>query len=299
MPNDDFETRVNAASASWRQGDVFDGARLPIVWLVDPDRVEAPAANGVTRRIDNERFAEVALVTQTCDVVRQIDVRRFVTIAPVVQLDGDVLANARRRRIPRYAALPGLGEDRFCDLDRLTSVEKSLLLDQHKAHGLRNSGDEWTFAESVRRHFTRAALHDDVVRTLRPLTTLFDKRVGKQTDEGARVEEIDELRVDLSGFDEGGVGLLFVISGTALSAPDPSPVDNSIDHTVAELCSLLGQTEDLSLRWALWTALCEQWAQPCTPIGSVTEVNVEVVTLASMTASQYVGTTAVDLDHLS
>jgi hypothetical protein len=299
MPDDDFEARVNAASASWRQGDVFDGARLPIVWLVDPDRVEAPAADGVTRRIDNERFAEVVLVTQTCDVVRPIDLRRFVTIASVVQLDGDTLANARRRRIPRYAPLPGLGEDRFCDLDRLTSVEKSLLLDQHRTHGLRDGGDEWTFAESVRRHFTRAALPDDVVRTLRPLTTLFDKRAGKQTDEGARVEEIDELRVDLSGFDEGAVGLLFVISGRSLSAPDPSAVEGSTKRTVAELCSLLGQTEDLSARWALWTALCELWAMPCTPKGAVTEVDVEVVTLASMTAEQYTSTTQVDLDHLS
>ena len=149
--------RVDAQCETWQQGDIFAGTGVPMLRVVSPEIQLTKGPSGTRRRVAADEFDRVAIVSQTCNVVRSCSNRPQVTIAPIIELSGEVAKNAAQRRIPRYASLPSAGSAAFVDLDQLTTVEKSVLVDRFIGHGCATDDDLRRFAQAVARHFARFA----------------------------------------------------------------------------------------------------------------------------------------------
>ena len=104
-PEPDSLARVDAQSLMWQQGDVFDGTNLPIIRLVSRELPLTVPPSESRGRVAAEEHAKVAIVSQTCDVVRQCIDRPQLVIAPIIELTGEDASNAGRKRIPRYLPL--------------------------------------------------------------------------------------------------------------------------------------------------------------------------------------------------
>src|SRR5581483_9767840 len=102
------------------------------------------------------------------DVVRDIfdaataDLRPFVQVAPLVQLDGQSLAYARSGRSPRFAAVVAVSDDVFADLDRTTTIEKAVLAGLERERGCPDDASARAFSAAVARHRGRFAFPDDL-----------------------------------------------------------------------------------------------------------------------------------------
>lgn len=105
---------INSALQVWRQGDV--AAMRTLSWIGSPRSplTEASAAAALDtaddRAIIHVEVDAVVVTTQTCDIVRDCRERPFVTIAPLVTLDQQPAAEARRSMRPRFAHVPAAGE---------------------------------------------------------------------------------------------------------------------------------------------------------------------------------------------
>jgi len=200
QPSEDDTARVDAQLERWRQGDVgrpginvhVGNVAVPLV-VEDRDALEEDHEGGEVRAILSDVEA-VAIVSQTCDVVRSCAQRPFVKVSPVVTLTGELLANASAGRVPRYAALPGLGADVFADLDRCTTITKSTLAGMNHERGCPDDKSIADFGEAVGRHHERYAFPDFVERALGPLSSQMAKRARKNSPEGRCVDSLVEVR---------------------------------------------------------------------------------------------------------
>src|SRR5207248_9837797 len=106
---------VDAALKDWRQGDCVLGEQW-FVHRVDP---ALPLADGSNEH-DLLETAERGLVvlTQSCDIVRECATRPYVEVAPVVEVDANVLEDVERGKRPGYGFIPALkGDCLVADLD--------------------------------------------------------------------------------------------------------------------------------------------------------------------------------------
>jgi hypothetical protein len=295
--------RVDAQCQMWQQGDIFAGTGVPILRIVSKEIPLTEDPGGTRGRVAAEEFDRVAIVSQTCNIVRSYADRPQVTIAPIIELSGDVAKNAAQRRIPRYAPLPGAGSMSFVDLDQLTTVEKSVLVDRFVTPGCATDDDLRRFSQAVARHFARFAFPDEFNAMLRPLATTFTKRAGKNRAEGRRVDEVSEVRVRATPSwtsDEVDIELIFVVEPESLPPADqdrlPTP---SARTSVGAICEGLDTESNPDERVALWTELVTLWTEQCRPIAPFASIAATVGTLDEMTAAHYLATDALDLDHLS
>jgi hypothetical protein len=281
---------IDEECQTWQQGDAFEGQALPML-TIGADRLQA------------EDFDLIAIVSQTCDVVRRHVDRPTVVLAPVVRLEGDLLAHARRGRIPRLVALPGVDHDAFVDLDRVTTVDKMRLAGRTRTRGCRNAEELRRFEAGVARHFGRAAYPDDFTATMRPLADRLAKRASKESPEGRRVDELMEIRVRPSptwDSEAVEVTLTFVVDDTSLPiGGEPADVPPLADSTIELLSATLDRTNDPFERAAAWQALVGAWAELCTPSGVITSVDAVASTIGDLSGREYRDSAPLDLDYLS
>ena len=204
QPSEDVVTAIDAAMQLWQQGHVFEQGHT--VWLADRDRpLTATTAElgstgiGVTRARDDF----LVVVSQTCDIVRSCwqqpeagGGRPFVMVCPVVALDGDVQTQAAKGWIPRYAHLPGLAPNTFADLDRCTTLEKTVLAAaMGKSDGCGSDEARLRFAQAVADYFGRFAFPDEMGPAITELRKRFRDKHGGQGQEGALMKSVNEIRV--------------------------------------------------------------------------------------------------------
>lgn len=110
------------------------------------------------------------LVTQTCDLQARRTERgqTLAHVAPLVELDGDNLRNAKRDARPNYVACPWLGEAWFADMDQMAPVDRGVLAEAAVGPAP-TKGDRRDLAYRLGRYFSRPALPDEVLEALRPL----------------------------------------------------------------------------------------------------------------------------------
>lgn len=193
--------RIDAALRDWQQGDIArPGLALHLARADAPTTPEASEAGGSEDEVVAivTEFDAVVVTSQTCDVVRSSQDRPFVKVSPLVRLDGDALAGAKARRRPRYAAVPGGGEDAFADLDRETTLEKAVLVGLDRTNGCLTNDDSRRFGSAVARHFGRYAFPDEVTRSLEPLRKRLSAKAGKVgSAQGRRFDEIVQIRAQI------------------------------------------------------------------------------------------------------
>jgi hypothetical protein len=308
----------------WRQGDAFAGVRMRHLTnralpLSDVSRSRAIALSSATSDevVITSEFEALVIVSQTCDVVREPNDNPFIDVGPVVRLDAQSAAEARRGRRPRYAALPGIGEDAFADLRQTMSVEKSLLLDKRKIRGLATLDDQRKFARSLARARARFAFPDAFTPSIAPLRDYMQRIASKQSPESEMESLVASIRaepVDGTEWDSERVKvkLYFIIEDHALPPLLDEGVVTALPDSAHELCTLLVSSisQDHSDHRAAtlnvgWQRLVSMWQSKATvgstttPTQSVEVAEAVALSASEMTVAQYLNSEQLDFDHLS
>ena len=234
-------------------------------------------------------------------------------VSPVVRLTGTELDNARAGRTPRYAPVPGLGAEAFVDLDRCTTIEKTLLAGLAKARGCPDDDSMRTFSRAVARQRERFAFPDEWERAATKLKDRMTKRADKNSAEGRCVDAISEIRAsavprwdDPNGY---AVTIDFIVRAESLgtvddeASPDPQIVNwMQTDRPIEELATKLdGLAADAgqATRSILWMALAAGWAALVAKSGRIADVTGLAESELAYSIYRHDHSAQMDFDHLT
>lgn len=275
--------RIDAAMQCWRQGDVA----LQVDWFVhlaNPGMPLTPAAETWAAanpdlassdvEIVESAVAGVAVISQTCDLVRSALERPFVEVAPLVPMEPAKIEEVRKLRRPRYAYLPGVADRGLvADLDRVMTVEKAVVMTWEHSDGCTSEVARRALAEALARKHLRPAFPDDFVAFMEPLRTRLVKRSGKQSDEGQVVDALNEIRV----------------------AADPDWDAERVEVRLWFVRPEDAELGGLSTDWSRWV---DVWLD-LLPASGRFRAGAQAIPLSRMTALDYCRSDRLDLDHLS
>ena len=270
---------INAALSEWRQGDCVLGEH----WLVlrfDPsiplsDGAVLAAAADPETSLAESAVRGLALLSQTCDVVRDCADRPFVEVAPLVELDPEAVGEVERGYRPRYGYVPSLkSAGLVVDLDRVMTVEKAVVASWTRVVGAKNDEESRAFAEALKRKRGRFAFPDEFAEQVVPgLTKRLRDKHDRNSDEGRALRALQEIRITAEpSWDSESLSLFFwFVRGR-------------------------GQEDFAGKPWSAWL---ETWLKLVKTTPQFIAVSGLVVTLADMTAEDYVTSDPLDLDYLS
>lgn len=328
-----------AALASYQQGEIIDVRYLPI-----KARITYPAQQkGLLVRLrislgcrllkldvgaDSSVIASTplgaAVLSQQCDIV-QTD-RLTLQVAPIVPLTGDIAAEARINRRPRFVPLPNAGDSLFVDLEVISTLHKNELVDIDHRPGVNNLLEARKFAQAIGRRFTRFPFPDELHTWLRPLEEVLQSKASRPlTPEGMALSSIEEFRIEAdNGWDDGppyNLTILVIVKEGTLAYTDGEDVPSQpealgrwlrnsggdLTKSSGQIADRLRQASTTSERYYLWLALGEAWANRCRPgagatdaeRNAVTSVEGEVASAEDLTIDRWWRSEALDLDHLS
>lgn len=274
-PDSDETKRIDAALREWRQGDLA----LEEFWFVHvgdgaaPLTAAAAEASGGAQALTTEVLGLVVL-TQTCDIVRSCVTRPYVEVAPLVRVSEDDLRQVKRGRRPAHATLPALEKDLLvADLDRIMTVEKSMVASWRRTPGFTRDADGRAFAQALARKRVRFAFPDDFTLLAKKLQARLGDKHDKNTDEGRGLRALREIRVCASpSWDAPSTEIFFWF---------------------------IRDDADATFEGKSWADLLKDWLKLVPATGRFTSLDGQVATLQEMTAQDYVDSDPLDLDHLS
>ena len=293
--------RVDAVAEDWRQGDVFRSDDLAPHIVVDLDlpltEASLAAARGNAANTDARVVSiwhedeELVLISQDCDIVETSARAQYVAVSPVVVVEPEIATQAARGYMPGLAPIPELGVDRFADLSRIVTAEKSLLLGATRVARLRDDDELRMFRGIVHRHFSRAAFPEELQRSLAGFVKTLRTKKEKDSIEGRAIHAIDEIRVKCF----------------------PSWAADEVDVTVYLLCSREGYTTILTDDdreagradvGASWLEVREKWQRQCdegrlAAGGNIRSIEISIELFEQMTAADYVDSDPLDLRGMS
>ncbi len=286
--------KIDALAQSLTQGTVVRG--LPTV-IVAIGSSGSPTAEGL--HTDHG----IAIVTQTCDLVRSCAARPYFVGCPIVDLsDNNMLGDAQSKRSPRWAPLPKLGPNFFADLDVATTYQKSVLAHSGISHsdGLGSGPAARDFAACLARNVGRFPFPDDVQKALASLRNVFLKRASKNSPEGRAVDALSEVRVQPHGAWDSRpilVTVHFVFDDGWLD-----PTECRLEHAVADpsraAATIATELERHNRCGVLAMALANAWLRGETDDDGI-EVDVDVHDSADLSFKLVEKTEALDFDFLS
>lgn len=187
--------KISEALQQWRQGDCVLGEQW-FVFRVSPDApLTDDAAAAAEDGVENAEGAVFgfAVVTQTCDIVRDCGERPFVEVCPLVEVDEDKLHEIERGRRPNYAYLPGLASRHLvADLDRVMTVEKPVVAQWERVAGCLDDNDSRRLSLALSRKRARFAFPNDFVTFAAPLKSRMSDKHDKGSDEGRALRALRE-----------------------------------------------------------------------------------------------------------
>lgn len=274
-PDSDEAKRIDASLREWRQGDLA----LEESWFVHvgdgaaPLTAAAAEAAGGAQAMTSEVLGLVVL-TQTCDIVRSCVTRPYVEVAPVVRVSEDDLHQVKRGRRPAHATLPALEKELLvADLDRVMTVEKSIVASWKRTPGFTRDTDGRAFAQALARKRVRFAFPDDFTLLAKKLQARLGEKHDKKTDEGRGLRALREIRVCASpSWDAPSTEIFFWF---------------------------IRDDADATFEGKSWADLLKDWLKLVPATGRFTSLDGQVATLQEMTAEDYVDSDPLDLDHLS
>ena len=286
MPLTDEEAeKVNIALKSWRQGDIVIESSLEFLFLADISRPLSSASQQISNASKVESdvatgpaaiFEEVAgfvMLTQTCDIVRDCRKRPYVEGAPLVEKTADELKKIRRLEYPAFAFVPGASKSGLAaDLDRTMTLEKTLITDWKRHSGWETDNELRDFVLALSRKRSRFAFPDDFVEAAAKLQRRIVDKHDKQSDEGAYLQALAEIRVRAApSWDSEKVFL----SWWFIKDGDPQ----------------ISKTD--------WSDRVDQWVKLFATAKRFETYSSIVCRLEDMTARDYVESDRLDLDRLS
>ncbi|MEM8809701.1 MAG: hypothetical protein AAGF01_27065 [Cyanobacteria bacterium P01_G01_bin.38] len=267
---------VDASLKEWRQGDFVLGEHW-FVYRIDPQQSLTESQQFDESEGNNLIEVEtrgLVLVTQTCDIMRSCESRPYVQVAPLVEVGESSLREIQRCRRPQYAFVPGAKSySLVADLDRVMTVEKTIVAGWVRQSGCSNDQEIRSFAQALARKQMRFAFPDDFTSWASKLQRRFREKHSKLTSEGEALRGLREIRVR--------------------AAP-------SWNHSEVQLMFwFIREEEDVRFQDMGWDELLDKWLNLIEPAGRYHEVDGQVTTLADITAKDYVESDPLDLDHLS
>jgi hypothetical protein len=275
-PGSEEAKQIDAALGDWQQGDLA----LSEAWFVhlgDPTVPLSEAAaetDGQGVQALTSEVAGLIVVTQTCDIVRSCTARPYVEVAPLVQVSEEAFGHVLRGRRPGHATLPILRSGCLvADLDRVMTVEKSIVATWERTPGCSDDTDRHIFAQALARKRSRFAFPDDFATFARKLQGRLTAKHEKNTDEGRGLRALREIRVH--------------------AAPSWEALQIRIFFWFVR------DDADVRFEGKSWADLLKEWLKLVPPAGRFETIDGLVVTLQDMNAEEYVDSDPLDLDHLS
>lgn len=272
----DGRAQIDEALHQWRQGDCVLGEQW-FVFRVSPDAPltedAAAAAEGGVENAEGAVFG-FAVLTQTCDIVRDCGERPFLEVCPLVEVDEDKLHEIERGRRPNYAYLRGVSDRHLAaDLDRVMTVEKPVVAQWERVAGCIDDSDSRRLSLALSRKRARVAFPDDFVGFVTPLTNRISSKHDKESEEGRALRALREIRVRAApSWDAESVQLMFWF------------IRNEDQPTFEKQG---------------WHVLLQAWLKRIPVRGRFGQVGGAVLTLDDLTARDYVESDPLDIDHLS
>lgn len=268
--------QIDDAAGRWQQGDCTLGEHR-FIFRFDPAAPLTPdarmaAAEGLGTAASEVRGLMVA--TQTCDIVRSCNKRPFIEVCPLVEVDELMSKEIRRGLRPSYAFIPGVAEHSLvADLDRVMTVEKSLLTGWTRTTGCRDREESRRLALALARKRARVAFPDEFVSLVQRLSNRLSSKHDKANDEGRTLQALLEIRVKATpSWEAKEIALLFWF------IPDES-------------------TPGFNDR--AWHDHLDAWLKLVPPSGRFTHIDGLILTLDDLNARDYAESDPLDLDHLS
>ena len=280
------ERAVDKALSAWRQGDVSLDTGLEFLHLADLSRPHSPASRQAAASLTKagevieaepapvlDTVRGMAMLSQTCDVIRRCQDRPFVEVAPLIEMPEQRIEEIRRLKRPAFAYVPATVEDRLvADLDRTMTVEKALVARWNRIPGWETDDERRNFALALARKRSRPAFPDDFVAAAQDFQTRLVDKHDKKTPEGAHLRSLREIRVRAApSWDDNSVHLTWWF----IKDSDPEAVD--VD----------------------WPTFLDQWLSLFDWSGRFRLDTPIACRLEDMTARDYVESDLLDLDRLS
>lgn len=265
-----------ASLDGWQQGDCCLGehgflARFSLEKPLTEESIFA-AAQGVD--VSEAPFPGFVLLSQTCDIVRDMGDRPYLEVAALRSVDSDELEQIKKGRKPRFAFIPGLEERSLvADLDLVNTVEKALLLGTALVRGCRSDDEIRQFAGSLGRKRNRFAFPNAITDMLGKWLTRLKQKHETSGEEGQVARWIRQLRIVASpNWNAGQIRLHFWIL---------------LDDNTPE-----GALSRVDAQFKKWV---DTFARPA----KVEGITWQAASLDTMTAREYLQSDPLDLDHLS
>ncbi|MGW4299989.1 hypothetical protein ACWEHT_09455 [Streptomyces sp. NPDC004646] len=310
--------QVDAEVLRWRQGDIL--RNLYVLRLVDLSRPLSPETESegiagsipVTTNVadpaelailDAEVPLGFAIISQTCDVVREVANQPYIQLCPVIEVSDGLASSARKNESTRVVWLPGAGQNTCADLTRSFTAEKSVLIGHDPIHGVTTDAEIRNFAMTVARRFGRFAFPDDLTESMARMRKRFLDKRNKNSEEGFALRSIYQIRAE--GFpswdaSEIEVTLHFILEPGILPDPDGQgdirfdvPL-RSPDIAARGMDGLVGE----ALVQA-WVGLIRSWLSLCEPVGLIKSIDFQLVDTVSFSLEQVRSTEMLDLEYLS
>lgn len=264
---------IDATLLKWQQGDCAVGPQS-FVHRFHPGLALTPQSAEVddgTNDLVELEFGGLAIVSQTCDVVRPIKERPLLSVCPLVETEH--LEEVRKGRRPRFLYIPGVAEFNLVgDLDRTTTIEKALICTWTLTRGCRTDEEARRVSQAIGRKYSRIPFPDDFTEFCRGLQDRLKEKHGKESPEGDALRSLREIRVQAApSWDASEVKLTFLF---------------------------IRDEESAALDGTTWTKWYQKWMSLLPEKGRFRPVG-QLTTLEDLTARAYVDSDPLDLDHLS
>jgi len=268
-PDDPTHARIDAALAEWRQGDcVLEGEH----WFVHRRGVDPQSTGEEAVSVVESEVPGFVVLTQSCDVVRKYKDRPFVAVSPLAQVSDDDLGTIVKGRRPQFVAIPAiLPKKLVADLDRVMTVDKQVVAGWPRTKGCTNDGEVREFSRAVARKHARFAFPNDFNEFAADLDMRIREKHGKQSEEGAALRDLEEIRVRAApSWEAAEVELTFWFIAKPKAASD--------------------------LRKS---GVLRMWDARVPAKGRFKRVFSQITTYEELTAEDYLDSDRLDLDHLS
>ena len=293
MPQTALIVTIDEQLKEWNQGDVVLGDRIPFVHIADygrPITSESEKAaetdsggNGEPLGTVVTSVPGVAIITQSCDLVRSCRDQPFVKVAVLQEVDAAFLGHVKKGQRPRFAFIPGVADRNLvARLDAISTMEKSVFVGidpKDRIRGCRTDGEASDLAGALAPNLARFAFPDEFSVAMRAIQdrilskhgTITRDGAGNPTNEGTLLTELREIRVACAPSWTASTPHLtfyFIFNDRSKIPPDGAVI---VD------------------------ALLKRFK----PTGSYRDFDFRLLSLTEMSAETYVSSEPLDLDHLS
>lgn len=248
----------NAPLQDWQQGDVcMKGPSLP--FLADFENFDEFECNGIV------------VVSQTCDVVRSIDLKPLVQIAAVLSVPEAKWEAVAKFHQPRYAALAKF-DDLFyvADLDVVITIAKEALRPFTPIRGCPAPADQANFAYALARHRARAAFPDKCTIGLSKLRQWVRDKWKTTGEIGDFLKALEQMRLWADDLEDPKEAQILCVLD---AEPDPQIRAKWVEAVIPKIVELVAD----------WCAIC----------------SVSIQTLEELTVADYRRYQRLDFDSFS